>query len=258
MKTKNVLTLVVISMIAFACGHKADSTEQTMTTASTCIEGDSTIYGLACDGCNDTVVVFLRSPYNGSDPDTLNILDATRHHRVFGRPLIGDQLAIIRNAADTTIADLLIVTEDLQAQWCYRVLPTLRERADMEGVRTAELPDSVKALLSVEREYGFQLKNEGVAFPIGMGYRAATTDEEEEVVYPELTRYFEWHIYNGQLVLESSMTDSLKQRHITVSDTAEITMLSPDTLVLRFSDHEQGYYKRRVVTETENEEKKDE
>ena len=29
-------------------------------------KGDSTLYGLACDGCTDSVVVFL--PYEGGDP----------------------------------------------------------------------------------------------------------------------------------------------------------------------------------------------
>lgn len=251
MKTKHILALAAGALMALACGQKTVYNELNEAAADLVAEGDSTIYGLACDGCNDTIVVFLRSPYNGSDPDTLNILEATRNHRVFGRPLIGDQLAIIRNPKDTTVADLLIVTEDMQAQWCYRVLPSLRERADMEGMPTTDLPDSVKALLSIEREYGFQLKNEGVAFPIGMGYRAATTDEEDVVVYPELTRYFEWHIHNGRLVLENATTDSLNQRHVNISDTADIMMLSPDTLVLRFSDHEQGYYKRQVVAENE-------
>ena len=236
----------VAAMMTFGCGHKEATDEAGTASATVVHEGDSTIYGLACDGCNDTIVVFLRTPYTGSDPDTLNILEASRRHRVFGRVMIGDQLAIVRNASDTTVADLMIVTEDLKAQWCYRVLPTLRERAALEGVHTAALPDSIKELLSTEREYGFHLKNEGVSMPIGMSYRAATTDEEEDVVYPKLTRYFEWYIYNGHLVLETSRRDSLQQRQIMVSDTADIMMLTPDTLVIRFSDHEQGYYKRQV------------
>ena len=108
-----------------------------------------------------------------------------------------------------------------------------------------------KELLTIEREYGFHLKNEGGAMPIGMSYRAATTDEEEAVVYPKLTRYFEWHIYNGRLVLEASRRDSLQQRQIMVSDTADIMMLTPDTLVLRFNDREQGYYKRQAEAKAE-------
>ena len=60
-------------------GGEADkviSTEQNM-------PGDSTVYGLACDGCNDTILVFL--PRTGGDPDTFNILGASKQHQVFGR-----------------------------------------------------------------------------------------------------------------------------------------------------------------------------
>ena len=212
-------------------------------------ESDSTIYGLACDGCNDTVIIFLRTPYDNTDPDTLNILQATKRHRVFGRALIGDKLAIVRNPVDTTVADMVVVTEDLQAQWCYRVKPTLRQRADMSTLNNLISEDSLNLLLATEREYGFHLKDEGNAFPIGRGNRAATTDEEEAVVYPELRRYFEWHLYNGKLVLQMARTDSLQQRHLVISDTADIVELTTDTLVLRFADHEQGYYKRPVVSE---------
>ncbi len=34
------------------------------------LPGDSALYGLACDGCTDSVLVFL--PYSGGDPDTLS------------------------------------------------------------------------------------------------------------------------------------------------------------------------------------------
>ena len=244
MKATIIATLTaLLALLLAGCGNNKVKHDTTNDATAISAEGDSTIYGLACDGSNDTIVVFLRSPYTGTDPDTLNILEATRHHRVFGRPMIGDKLAIVRNPTDTTVADMLIVTEDLQAHWCYRVLPTLRERADMEDMRPSELPDSVRELLAIEHEYGFQLKAEDVAFPIGMGYRAKTTDEEGLVVYPELRRYFEWHLYNGQLVLQNVQTDSIGQRHIAISDTADILMLTADTLVLRFADHEQGYYR---------------
>jgi len=249
MKKLNGIALAAIIALTAACGGKNTETEERTNGQIAAIEGDSTIYGLACDGCSDTIVVFLRSPYQGQDPDTLNILEATKQHRVFGRPLIGDEIAIVRNSADTTVADMMVVTQDLKGEWCYRVLPALRERAGMDGAVKAEQPDSVKELLSVEREYGVQLKAEGAAFPIGLTYRAATTDEEEIVVYPELKRYFEWHLFNGHLVLQAAFTDSLGERHVTVSDTADVEMLGPDTLVLRFKDYVQGYYRRQTDDE---------
>ena len=44
--------------------------------------GDSAIYGLACDGCTDSVIVLL--PHDGSDPVTYDILKAMRNKRVIG------------------------------------------------------------------------------------------------------------------------------------------------------------------------------
>lgn len=208
------------------------------------IAGDSTLYGLACEGCNDTVIVFLRMPYDGSNPDTLNILEASRLHRVLGKPMIGDELAIVRHQSDSTIADLVIVTEDLLAEWCYIVLPEVRKRADMEGPLPSELADTLKKLLLMEREYGLNIKSEGAVLPIGYQYRRNAADGESLVEYPPIPRYFEWHIFNGKMVFQSHSTDSTGQSNLLVSDTAIIERLSADTLVLQFRDHTQGYYKR--------------
>jgi len=240
------------TLLCQACSRSNKETNrQELNDKQAVIEGDSTLYGLACEGCNDTIVVFLRTPYDGTDPDTLNVLEATRQHRVFGRPHIGDRLAILRNAHDSTVADLVIVTENLQAEWCYKVLPTLRKRADMETINLSDLPDSVKTLLAVEREYGLHIKNEGAALPIGLQYLRKQLPEDEALVdYPPLKLYFEWHIYNGLLVLQSHRTDSTGARSLVVSDTATIELLGPDTLVLQFNDYEQGFYKR-VAAENE-------
>ena len=93
--------------------------------------GDSTIYGLACDGTTDSLLVFL--PYAGGDPDTFDIFDAIMDHRVLGRPHIGDQLAVILKADTDTVAsslyrvaDMVLNINRLQGQWSYMVTPTLR------------------------------------------------------------------------------------------------------------------------------------
>ena len=77
----NTLFLTIAALMLVACGTKQESpkSEEILTTEVT---DDQTIYGLACDGCNDTVVVFLRLPYNGSDPDTLYILDAVKQRHI--------------------------------------------------------------------------------------------------------------------------------------------------------------------------------
>ena len=255
-KEKITIALATVMVMATSCGRQqndAPTADSGLASAVSMVSGqggetlqDSTIYGLACDGCNDTVMVFLRMPYTGSDPDTLNILEASHQHRVFGTPMIGDRLAIMRNSADTTKADQVIVVEDLLGLWCYKVHPTLRQRADMEGQSVSQsinqLPDSIRKLLDVEREYGMTIKNDSVVYPHGMQWGATTTDEETPIEYPRLKHYFVWYIHNGQLILTETARDSLGNIHTTNVDTAAIAKLDNDTLVLRFADGEQSYY----------------
>ena len=89
-----------------ACGGK----QETATTADgidstlTAVVGDSTIYGLACDGCTDTILVFMELSRIDADPDTFNVLEATRSHRVYGHLNVGDNVAVVRSAEDTAVA----------------------------------------------------------------------------------------------------------------------------------------------------------
>ena len=53
-----------------------------------------------------------------------------------------------------------------------------------------------------------------------------------------LKRYATWRLYNGRLIL---VPDSITQQS---SDTADILMMRRDTLVLRFRDKEQAYYRK--------------
>ena len=51
-------------------------------------KGDKAIYGLACMGCTDSVVIML--PNQGGDPVKYNILEANRNRQVFGNIEVGD------------------------------------------------------------------------------------------------------------------------------------------------------------------------
>ena len=62
--------------------------------------------------------------------------------------------------------------------------------------------------------------------------------------YPELKRYRQWNLYNGRILLSETKRDSLGTQHVISTDTAVIALLRRDTLLLRFSDHEQGYYRK--------------
>ena len=253
MKTRifYILTLAALLMTSCSKGKEQKATVL-KDTLSMQAEGDKTIYGMACDGCNDTLIIFLPMAYDGnydgSNPDTLNILEASRQHKVFGQIRIGDKLAMLRNEQDSTMADVVIVAEDVVAKWCYKVLPTLRQRADMEGQtedqQIEQLPDSIAELLTIEREYGIVIKDHNVAYSIGSYNHANTTDELTPVVYPTMRRYMGWNIYNGKMILAVVGIDSLGQRYHAGNDTAEFVKLTSDTLVLRINNEERGFYKK--------------
>jgi hypothetical protein len=94
------------------------------------------------------------------------------------------------------------------------------------------------------REYGFQLKRGYTAQSFG-GMRQANNDKMSPVEYPKVRRYKEWRLFNGRLILT---TDSILLDHgkkgKPETDTADIIMLRRDTLVLKYKDHEQGYYRK--------------
>ena len=207
---------------------------------------DENIYGLVCDGSNDSILVFLPDPYDGSDPDTLDILNASRQHQVFGRLQVGDRVAIMRDTVGYKRASVVIVTQDLQRQWCYKVKPRIRRRAelvnDSADLTYWELPDTIRKQLSAEREYGFTLKADSVAMPIGM--RQAHADEDSPVEYPPLKRYRQWYIHNGRILLVETNIDSLGNSTPISTDTAELVLLMPDSLVLRMSDGLHEYYRK--------------
>ena len=233
-----------------ACGTKqeAPKSEEILTTEVT---DDQTIYGLACDGCNDTVVVFLRLPYNGSNPDTLYILDAVKQRHIMGKIRIGDKLAIMRNETDSTVADLVIVTEQLMGQWRHLVYPTLHERADMEGnterQKIAQLPDSIKALLAIPKEYGLDILHDNMMYVPGSHVKHVTSDEESPVEYPIAQFYNEWKIFNGRFVMLHCKADSLGKMQTLASDTADVVLLEADSLMLRFKDGVRSYYRKVEV-----------
>ena len=99
MRTSRFLPLFIIAAAIFtitaACSSDKKSDDKPAVVKDERIPGDSTFYGLACEGCTDSVVVVL--PTDDSDPITFSIIDAMQSRQVFGRPKIGDQLAIVIN-----------------------------------------------------------------------------------------------------------------------------------------------------------------
>lgn len=234
---QSIFFLFLAAALTWSCGSKPqETTDNEADTDPMVLEGDSTVYGLACDGCTDTILVFLPADNIAADPDTFNILQATRRHRVFGRIKIGDNIAVVRNSKDSTVADFVINMERLGNSWAFQVMPTLHVRADMVGKTEKQilenLPDSIKELLNTPREYILQIKRDHTAFVRGL--TQMNTEEDDAVDYPVVKHYGLWHLFNGKLLLTETTIDTLGILRVLDTDTADFVLLDKDTLVLRF------------------------
>ena len=198
---KKVFSLFILIMLIVACSQKQAPRErqEEAITIQQNEPGDSTLYGLACDGCTDSILILL--PYAGGDPDTFDIINAHETHQIYGRPRIGDDLAVVLNPEDKNEALMIINLERLKGEWCYMVTPTLK-RIDrmppkMQRRMLERIPDSVKERLLQPREYGFRIKQGHTVQAIGNVRRDVSADNMSPVEYPRQRRYREWKLYNG-------------------------------------------------------------
>ena len=245
--------LFSLILLFVACGHSGNNNGDEPTAEDSLgqnpitqqLEGDSTIYGLACEGSNDSILVIMTTI--NSDPDTIDILDARINRRVFGRPEIGDQVAITMNRERDSVADIVINIDRLKGEWCYQVMPRLRPRAGEAAGSAVQLPpdfpDSLRRKWFQPREYGFELRRDNTVHTIGIQHNEAER-QPGPVEYPPLKRYRQWYVYNGHILLCETRRDTLGNQQIISTDTADIVFLRHDTLQLRFTDHERGYYRR--------------
>ena len=252
MKRTFFILFSLVLMIA-ACGHSGNNNEKEQIVGDCLnqvpiarqLEGDSTIYGLACEGSNDSIIVILKSI--DSNPDTIDILEARINRHVFGRPDIGDLVAITMNAERKSTAEIVINIDRLKGEWCYQVMPRLRHRvgtaADSAVQLPPDFPDSLRKKWFQPREYGFELRRDNTVHPIGI-QRNEAERQPGPVEYPTLKRYRQWYVYNGHILLCEARRDTLGNQQIISTDTADIIFMRRDTLQLRFADHEQGYYRR--------------
>ncbi len=255
---KNIIysILLLTAVMICACGGSNDNSQNTESNAPEVqtFADDKTIYGLACDGCSDSVVYLL--PSDAGDPVKFNVISAYRKNKVHGKLRVGDRIAIVANRKDSTVADMVIDLEQLQDTWCYTVMPRLKTP---EGATEAEkkkllesISDSIKEAYFVPREYGFTLKSHNLASPIGQVRQSSVLEDESPVEYDEVPQYTEWHILNGQLILSKQATpntDGMEEALIAdslvtmMNDTCDIIFMQEDSLILQFKDRKQSYYR---------------
>lgn len=243
-----ILSILTAALLMISCGSEQPKTVSNPAVYNDIqkLPGDSTLYGLACEGCTDSLLIYL--PFTGGDPDTLNILNARVNHRVFGRPDIGDEVAVVLSADDKAIADLVINISRLKGEWCYMVSPRLRPRAGAAADSIVQLPpdfpDSLRKKWFQPREYGVELLKDNTARPIGI-QQQERQKQQAPVIYPTAKRYRQWHIFNGHLLLSETRRDTLGNVSVISTDTTDIVLLRRDSLCLRFADGERGYYRKQ-------------
>ncbi|MBQ9533649.1 MAG: hypothetical protein IJR71_06820 [Prevotella sp.] len=256
MRTKTItMTLVVMVTLLAACGNsKKEEKVNPLTEENWRMIGDRTVYGLACDGCNDSTLVLL--PSDGSDPIRYSVIEATKQGRILGKPKIGDRVGVVPNEADSLKGDVVVDIDQLKGIWCYIVMPKLRDHVnatERQQERLVEaMSDSLRELYYIPREYGFSMTRNWVAQSVGY-VRETTLESESPVVYPQLGYFTEWHLWNGYLVVTSG-TPTLNEDKTTtvtdlVDDTCRIDYLQGDSLVLSSGGVTRSYYRKNSMDE---------
>lgn len=203
-KSLVIMALAVVLLVACKKGapHQRPDINLPISTAKPA-KGDRAIYGLACMGCTDSVVVLL--PNSGGDPVRYNILEATRKRQVFGDIEIGDWICVLPVEGETGRASMVIDLDKLKATWTYQVMPHLRDLSHLSRRQQARIlanmPDSIVETFMVPREYGFTLKRMGEARSVGFVMQNSSVEDDSPVEYPKVPLYTEWHAYDGKLLL---------------------------------------------------------
>ena len=156
MKTKTYAVILCIILLLTACGEKAKTTasQEERPNEEVKMKGDSTVYGLACEGCNGSTIVLL--PFDGRDPVSYEIIDANRNGRVLGDIQIGDWIGVVVSKQDKRVADEVIDLDELKGIWCYVVMPQMRDYEKMskrlQSRMMRNMPDSIKQTYLIPRE----------------------------------------------------------------------------------------------------------
>ncbi len=256
MKSKLFAVISTVLLSATACSNKDSNKSDPMaghTNEEMKMTGDKTVYGLACEGCNDSTILLL--PNDGSDPIKYDIIDAHNKKRVLGNIHVGDWIGVVLNKSDKHVADEVVNLDELKGIWCYVVMPKMRNYENMSKKLQKRImknmPDSVKQTYLVPREYGFWLKRQWTSQSVGYISSQSSLEDESPVVYPQLGYFIGWHIWNGKLVVVSATPVFNKNNTITTinprNDTCNIDYLGEDSLVLSDSDGARSYYRKKDI-----------
>lgn len=243
MKLKLIILAIISAFILTAC-HKHEKTNHNAETAIIKNEeGDSTLYGLACDANNDSIISIMS--YNLDDPQNYSIIPAFKNHKIHGFPTTGSNIAVILSA-DKKSAERIINIDKLCGTWCYLAVPELQKPASMTESQFQKFCQHFMEKMSDEQrdsifkpiEYSIQLhQNKTVSCTLPM--KTINDDRIQIVKYPRMKFYKEWRLYNGHLLLSTTKP----QNSI---DTCDFEIKHQDTLIIHFKNKTQHYYRKNI------------
>lgn len=252
-----------VAMSFIGCGHKHPEASTIITTQNDSVVGDSMFYGLACEGSTDSVLIVY--PTSGDDPVKFNIIDAKEDGKIIGKITVGDWIGVVVDPKDKTTALMVINLDLIKATWTYPVMPTFKELSHlsprmqkrMESMALQEIPDSMKALYLVPREYGFTLKRNHKAQAVGRIFAAGADDADSPVEYPEVKNYHSWYPWNGHVILVSGgktiMNNKVIDEKPLVYDTLNFVSLDDDSLIVKIRGVRYGFHRMTNAIEANSE-----
>lgn len=257
MKTSTIYIIFLSIFIMIACGKQEKKLETVSTTKNGFETKDGMIYGLACEGCNDTFVVMIPTANLEGKPMKLNVLRAFKKNQVIGKLEAGDWCAVMLNEKDPTVADMVINMDLIKGKWVHQVMPTEKENA--RTMILHENPDAnVDSIINsymIPVERGFQLMRQGKAASVGISILGNTGSEDETFVeYPLGSMYASWKISHGKIIFSEadSIIDpndpDLKRKILNKNcerDTCDLVMLLKDSLEISYKGKVSSYYRAK-------------
>ncbi len=247
------MLFILSTIILFACGKREEKQEKPKSRDAKIELKDGMLYCLACEGCNDTFVVVIPTGDLEAKPLKFNVMKAFKRNKVIGRLEPGDWCAIMLNEKDKTVADMVINMDLVKGKWVHQVMPEEKENA--RAMILHENPDAnVDSIINsymIPVERGFELKRQGRAASIGVGF-LGNDDQDKPVTYPSGSTYASWKVVNGQIIF--SEADSLIDpkdpdmiRKIPNKncerDTCDFVLLLKDSLQISYKGKISSYYR---------------
>ena len=250
MKVNAIYFVFCLLLLLVACGKRGNKVEQQEKKTTGLEEKDGMIYGLACEGCNDTFVVMIPTSDLDGRPLKLNVLRAMKRQKVIGILEPGDWCAVKLNAKDKSVADMVRNMDLLKGKWVHLVMP--HEKDNARTPLLLENPDanvdSIIESYMIPIERGFQLMRKGRASTLGVKIVHNAESDKIPVEYSASSVYESWKVVDGQIILSEadSVKDPLDPTKMLFNkdcerDTCDLVLLLKDSLQISYKGHVSSY-----------------